>query len=1395
MTSSLLPTSDGLVHSPFPIWNGLNHGPAGLIRLACLSPDGRHADLRVVHDCVDWPLAGAGFNLLGDVVSVAHLTEPERDFLAQASRLTRRQQALHLAVTGEDLEARENDLLGGCPRLTAKGYDIDARDDLPREEAMAAVFDLMNRIAAAEAREGVTLRCSFSGGPGRARLHLEWGPAGGIHEPEFCRIMLGRARRMCQEAGVPTCSSGDAPVWVDMVPLNKAANCRGGLFRPLHGLHKNGLNRKTLVWRDHWEATPLTPAILAPDLQAWRAVQASRPERRVRQRTRPRPAPSAALDSANLGPAQQEAVARFAAKYASIWVGSEGSRHFLALALGTYLGLRRVPVEVAVHVVVTLACRARDPEIPDREQAARDGAIAGRHRNQPPGKIIGEVFKGAEHDLCSLADLLTTVRIVLPWRPQPAPLDGIEEPTPKPAPAETFPRAAPSLHDMVQFIEDGLSLDDPRPQPVGVLKTRTGCGKTEAAIRYLVREVVNTPGRCPKTLVVVSSHDFGEEFLARAKALAVKERVALPIAKTPKFECDAGLEDRYRRVAKAGHNPVAVVCRACDRFLNGNTTSCSYHRARHEALAADILVVPMAHLALAGFWDGRFAKNRLRLIVEEDAALFFAPLSEVTAADLSGAEGLLRNARRSAGARLLGRDRVDSGLELTEFFAAYDRLLLQLRAALSTYARHAVTVLLDPADARLLAAKDTLATVEQFVVRAVQVLLESGQPIPRNPLPGIVELARTVVRDQPPVVLRNVWRERESGLTPLYVTMRRPVPSAVRIVILDATADLQLVGAILNRPVEVLEGGPPRPTNVVHVIDGRWSKKALGAPARVKAVAETVNAIVSRFPNASRIGLISYKALVDRSKDDTLVALVPEVEAMHFHGLRGKDALKGVDLLVVVGTPRPPDFAVRHRALLLGAGSEELEQEPELRWVERDGCKIKSLVYLSPILERARESLVGAELVQAIGRGPRGNELDVPVFVLSTAPFEFPDTIRRVSQKAACLDWLGRKWWAKAFPLVVAGLGHVRLKGELGISERLARRLVAEIPHYVARPADGATVDESVSGPPPESLSPESLRPGGGATEEYSGFHPIPRSGTDDPLQVPRATGVEPGCRRDGLLYRYREESVPDLSAVPTRGQLCDRLRELGMTRSSAAMVFDRPEGTLKNYLAGSRPCPAWLPPFALHLLQGVRPGRWHAYRVLLRDGRQVLAFDPCPFSEVNFRLLVSVASGRPLHFAGGAQGVGAFVGRFGGDEPDGVIAVRRATEEEVQGCLGLGPAGPDLTTPLDLARWHQGLPRYPNPRRPRSRRRTQRLARTDRIQRRERRARRAEGEGTRGRSRRVERPEDGRRRRDVGRRDAQVQTTLAGLVYRRRQPRPPNVPLARLTLAGLKDSANRPSS
>mgnify|MGYP001577834833 CR=1 FL=1 len=217
------------------------------------SPDSEERWHLLTADTIDEILEdspGRGANVLGQVFDLGVLDPTEQEELLELGNLaTSRQTA--------DQRARERELLVRCPRHSFAGIDNDFND----ADAARRVEGL---LLAELARRRVSPRISYSSGSGIHR-HYDLGPYRKGH-PRLAHATFAWAKDVCRAAGlVPrkmktgSGKDGGQAFWVfpedpygdlgaiDLSPMKREPSGRGSLFRPLGGLAKDGIKRKTLV--------------------------------------------------------------------------------------------------------------------------------------------------------------------------------------------------------------------------------------------------------------------------------------------------------------------------------------------------------------------------------------------------------------------------------------------------------------------------------------------------------------------------------------------------------------------------------------------------------------------------------------------------------------------------------------------------------------------------------------------------------------------------------------------------------------------------------------------------------------------------------------------------------------------------------------------------------------------------------------------------------------------------------------------------------------------------------------------------------------------------------------------------------------------------------------------
>jgi hypothetical protein len=260
-----------------------------------------------------------------------------------------------------------------------------------------------------------------------------------------------------------------------------------------------------------------------------------------------------------------------------------------------------------------------------------------------------------------------------------------------------------------------------------------------------------------------------------------------------------------------------------------------------------------------------------------------------------------------------------------------------------------------------------------------------------------------------------------------FGTWRTPLaPDFVSYQLLDATASADDVAAVAGRPVA--DCTPAGHLAAQHpVIQIPLSITSQTSPAKVAGI---VRAILDRYPQYQRVGLIGHSAHIRAMMGEGATLLDADARgriAKHCYFWEGPDRASNdwnqvCDVVLVIGVPRPNPMAVRSQLLLLG--QDEAATIPDPVWGERhwdatttagDLVTIPGRGYHHPEWHRAHASLCRSQLLQCMGRArsiipdrgvpclvvadePTGAVVDTsPMTVLPAAVQRMVDAIRRLS--------------------------------------------------------------------------------------------------------------------------------------------------------------------------------------------------------------------------------------------------------------------------------------------------------------------------------------------------------------------------------------------------------------
>ncbi|MBI3724955.1 hypothetical protein HY251_13515 [bacterium] len=209
----------------------------------------------------------------------------------------------------------------------------------------------------------------------------------------------------------------------------------------------------------------------------------------------------------------------------------------------------------------------------------------------------------------------------------------------------------------------------------------------------------------------------------------------------------------------------------------------------------------------------------------------------------------------------------------------------------------------------------------------------------------------------------------------------RPEPE-LALTILDATASPDLLRAafpgfnvLVSAPIALAR---PAKARLIQYVDRSFSRESVKGATEIAEAARVVAGAIRlhvRDPERPTLGLVTYKHIVE----PLTRAILAEVEdlalagSLHFGGLRGKNALEGVDVLVVLGTPRPNPAAIEVRAIGLaeeaGGKCDSSRGESGVEVLAYGGRRVRRYRGSKDgAYAVAEEHAISAELLQAIGR-------------------------------------------------------------------------------------------------------------------------------------------------------------------------------------------------------------------------------------------------------------------------------------------------------------------------------------------------------------------------------------------------------------------------------------------
>lgn len=203
------------------------------------------------------------------------------------------------------------------------------------------------------------------------------------------------------------------------------------------------------------------------------------------------------------------------------------------------------------------------------------------------------------------------------------------------------------------------------------------------------------------------------------------------------------------------------------------------------------------------------------------------------------------------------------------------------------------------------------------------------------------------------------------------------LPKDRAVLLLDATAEPEVVRSVLNRPIDVIDTPPiQQAATIIQIMDkvGTRCGTAKDLAAEESWIRQLATAV------ARRHGRESLLCVTFKNDEETLQQLLDrehgDAHVVHYGALRGLNAYGQHDVALILGRPMPNEAEMQLLAMAAfgrGALSEDLKSPP-LQWylttrtIGPDIWTVRHQQYADPRWAAVWRHIVTGELVQAIGR-------------------------------------------------------------------------------------------------------------------------------------------------------------------------------------------------------------------------------------------------------------------------------------------------------------------------------------------------------------------------------------------------------------------------------------------
>ena len=554
-------------------------------------------------------------------------------------------------------------------------------------------------------------------------------------------------------------------------------------------------------------------------------------------------------------------------------------------------------------------------------------------------------------------------------------------------------------------------------------RAATGVGKTYMTANAIARYGVSTIWLAPRHDLL----DETEELLLSFGASVAR----MPRLTDQTCVCPELIE----AIRAKGYNYRSVWCMPrCSMMARNGTAQCPFLCAFRGLDDAAVLLAPHVFHERAGKFYCKYGNTHRPLVVfDEDAVSSLLPTRTFSRQDLLDYRDRLRQLARSFSVDSPERRAIGRQLGLVNWMRyEIDQVPSSGPAAFAE---------LPEPKAVSPEAPDASTRVQAALFETVQRTIRSDSDSdamtqhPPHLWPDLDELeaARPLV---------HVWRNGVAW------HIRRPWPDGKRVLVLDASGSPAVLASASGRRVEPLHLPVITRGQVVQIMDGNFARGTVRRQIESGRLLRLLDAIAAK--HQGQLALLTYMASEEALREK--LAQPGRWALGHFGAHRGTNSYAEVDVLVVLGTPRPNPTAIAALAVgLYGRAvlDEELQApawQPLTRLIDGpERWLVRTTGHRDKRMATVYEYFVAGELLQALGRA-RAISRACTVYLITNEPVALPGVrIKRcfaadvlpVAHSAGCAQYE-----ATAQRLLDSGqaVTNASVTRAAGVAERSGRR-------------------------------------------------------------------------------------------------------------------------------------------------------------------------------------------------------------------------------------------------------------------------------------------------------------------------------------------------------------------